>query len=153
MLRWRRVEDVFKTNKCLLGKFSMFICEILYKLIVAIFTAIAFNSFHSSWNTIIICCIKLPTKLSVIPLTKGWYVVSRFRYSKYNMRIFKCNYANFYLHSFTFTIFLAGHTLFLKIFNFFNFFFFFWNEKLFGGFCEWPILMTVNLHLLELITN
>ena len=27
---------------------------------------------------------------------------------------------------------------------------FFWNKKLFGGFTEWPILMTVNLHLFEL---
>ena len=43
---------------------------------------------------------------------------------------------------------LAGHTWFLRIINCV-----FWNEKLFGGFSEWPILMTANLHLFELFTN
>ena len=52
----------------------------------------------------------------------------------------------FYLHSFTFSIYLAVHVWFLKIFS--SVFFFFFNEKLFGGFSKWPILVTVNLHLL-----
>ena len=92
------------------------------------------------------------SQLPVIPLAKGWSVASRLRHSKSNMRIFKCNYAIFYLRSFTFTIILAGYTWFLELFKS-AFFFFFWNKKLFGGFRKWPIPVTVNLHLSELFMN
>ena len=79
-----------------------------------------FCNFESILNTVLVtstCCIKPPAKLPVIPLIKGWSVVNRLRYSKSNMRVFKCTYAIFCLYSFTFTIFLAGHTWFLKIFS------------------------------------
>ena len=70
-----------------------------------------FCNFESIFNTLLtisICCIKPPAKFPVNPLVRRWSLEGRFHYSKSNMRIFKYTYTIFYLHSFTFTLFLAG---------------------------------------------
>ena len=102
----------------------------IFSIRLCSFTIFNVESIFRTVLTISICCIKSPAKLSVIPLAKGWSVESRLRYSKSNTRIFKCIYATFFSKS-------------LVLFG----------EKLFGGFTEWPILVTVNLHLLELNAN
>ena len=65
------------------------------------------------------------------------------------MRIFKCAHAISYLHSFTFTTSLAGHTRF-DFSKSLVLYFLFLNEKLFESFSNWPFLIIVNLHLFEL---
>ena len=74
-----------------------------------------FESIFNTMLTIIISYKKQWIESPVVPFAKRkWSVISRFRYSMSNLRIFKCTYAIFYLLSFTSTIILAGHMIFSK---------------------------------------
>ena len=100
--------------------FLFFKIVVKMKFIRVFSVKLALCNFESIVNTVLtisICCIKPSAKISVIPLAKGWSVVSRLRYSKSNISIFKCTYAIFYLHSFTFAIFFVDHTWIRKNFS------------------------------------
>lgn len=80
------------------------------------------------------------TLTHIDPLAKRkWFFVIRLHYSISTMRIFKCNYFIFYLHSFLHNDFSWLHA-FLEIFSSVLL-----KYQLLGGVREWPTLMTLNL--------
>ena len=62
------------------------------------------------------------------------------------MKLFKYNYSIFLFPQLYFYYIFSSSRMISQ--NLQSCFFFFLNEKLFGGFSKWPILVTANLHLL-----